>query len=152
MHCNFFNIGHRRLKLGGSVPHSLYTFLVRFQSFLTFFQSSAHLLVLASGMALLELAGNYWKWLVGSPGCLGVLPHPIMPKFCQNNPCNGNYKSKLNKMGLLLNPIVIGTRLCRTSMWSLRKVSGRLYMANHVFLACRVPWVSPMATGVTINH
>ena len=37
-------------------------------------------------------------------------------------------------------------------MWSLRKVSGRLYMANHVFLACRVPWVSPMATGVTINH
>ena len=23
---------------------------------------------------------------------------------------------------------------------------------THVFLACRVPWVSPMATGVTINH
>ena len=63
MHCNFFNIGHRRLKLGGSVPHSLYTSLVRFQPFLTFFQSSAHLLVLASGMALLELletTGNDW--------------------------------------------------------------------------------------------
>ena len=38
------------------------------------------------------------------------------------------------------------------SVWSLRKVSGHLYTANHVFLACRVPWVSPMATGVTINH
>ena len=38
------------------------------------------------------------------------------------------------------------------TVWSLRKVSGRLYTANHVFLACRVPWVSPMATGVTINH
>ena len=43
-------------------------------------------------------------------------------------------------------------RKSRKQMWSLRKVSGRLYTANHVFLACRVPWVSPMATRITINH
>ena len=116
MHCNFFNIYHKRLKLAGDILHSHCMSLVRFQTFLTFFQSSVIPGVLASGMALLEMAGNYWNRLVGSPGCLGVLPHPIMPKFCQNNPYNENYENKLNKHGLLLNPIVIGTRLCRNSM------------------------------------
>ena len=79
-------------------------------------------------------------------------PTPFYQSFAKNYPFDENDENKLNKHGLLLNPIVIGTRLCRTSMWSLRKVSGHLYTANHVFLACRVPWVSPMATGITINH
>ena len=35
---------------------------------------------------------------------------------------------------------------------TLRDVSGHVHMVLNVFLACRVPWVSPMATGVTINH
>ena len=30
---------------------------------------------------------------------------------------------------------------------SLRDVSRHLDMANHIFLACRAPWMSPMATG-----
>ena len=79
-------------------------------------------------------------------------PTPFYQSFAKNYPFDENNENKLNKHGLLLNPIVIGTRLCRTSMGSLKKVSGHLYMANHVFLACRVPWVSPMATGITINH
>ena len=79
-------------------------------------------------------------------------PTPFFAKVLPKITHVENYENKLNKIGLLLHPIVIGTRLCRTSMWSLRKVSGHLYMANHIFLACRVPWVSPMATGVTINH
>ena len=88
-------------------------------------------------------------WLSRTSGSTAP-PHftKVLPKITHDE----NNENKLNKHGLLLNPIVIGTRLCRTSMWSLRKVSGCLYMANHVFLACRVPWVSPMATGVTINH
>ena len=109
MHCNFLNIYHRRLKLGRIVPHSQCKSLVRFQPFLTFSQPSAVPGVLASGMALLQMAGNHCNRLAHSVGLLGSLPQPKMPKFCQNTPCNENYENKGNKMGLLLNPLVIGT-------------------------------------------
>ena len=81
---NFLNNYHRRLKLAGDVPHSQYKSLVRFQSFLTFFQPSAVHGVLASGMALLEMAGNHWNRLAHSVGLLGSLPQPqnakVLPK------------------------------------------------------------------------
>ena len=89
-------------------------------------------------------------WLSRTSG--SSAPTPFFAKVSPKITPMENCENKLNKIGLLQNPIGIGTRLCRTSMWSLRKVSGCLYTANHVFLACRVPWVSPMATGVTINH
>ena len=45
-----------------------------------------------------------------------------------------------------------GTDNIRLLVKALRNVSGRLHMVLNVFLACRVPWVSAMATGVTINY
>ena len=114
MHCNFLNIYYKHLKLGGITSHSQCKSLVCFQLFLTFCQPSAVPGVLASGMALLQMAGNHCNRLAHSVGLLGVCPNPKMPKFCQNTPVNENYENKGNKMGLLLNPIVIGTRLCRT--------------------------------------
>ena len=76
MHCNFLNIYHRRLKLGRIVPHSQCKSLVRFQPFLTFSQPSAVPGVLASGMALLQMAGNHCNRLAHSVGLLGSLPQP----------------------------------------------------------------------------
>ena len=99
-----------------------------------------------------QMAGNGWNWLAGSSGCLGVLPHPICQSFTKNNPFDENNENKLNKIGLLQNPIGIGTRLCRTSMWTLRSDSRWLFTVLHIFLACRVPWVSPIATGWEINQ
>ena len=85
MHCNFVNIYHRRLKLGRIVPHSQCKSLVRFQPFLTFFQPSAVPGVLASGMALLQMAGNHCNRLAHSVGLLGSLPQPqnakVLPKY-----------------------------------------------------------------------
>ena len=76
MHCNFFNNYHRQLKLGGITPHSQCKSLVRLQLFLTFSQSSVVPGVLASGMALLEMAGNHCNRLAHSVGLLGSLPQP----------------------------------------------------------------------------
>ena len=85
MHCNFLNIYHRHLKLGGITPHSQCKSLVCFQPFLTFFQPSAVPWVLASGMALLQMAGNHCNQLAHSVGLLGSLPQPqnakVLPKY-----------------------------------------------------------------------
>ena len=70
MHCNFLNIYHKRLKLGGITPHSQCKSLVCFQPFLTFSQPSAVPGVLASGMALLQMAGNHCNRLAHSVGLL----------------------------------------------------------------------------------
>ena len=85
MHCNFLNIYYKRLKLGGITPHSQCKSLVRFQSFLMFSQPSAVPGVLASGMALLQMAGNHCNRLAHSVGLLGSLPQPqnakVLPKY-----------------------------------------------------------------------
>ena len=84
MHYNFFNNYHRRLKLGGITPHSQCKSLECLQPFLTFSQSSAVPGVLASGMALLQMAGNHCNRLAHSVGLLGSLPQPknakVLPK------------------------------------------------------------------------
>ena len=84
MYCNFLNIYHRRLKLDRIVPHSQY--MVRFQPFLTFSQPSAVPGVLASGMALLQMAGNHCNQLAHSVGLLGSLPQPQNAKILQKYP------------------------------------------------------------------
>ena len=85
MHCNFLNIYYRHLKLGGITSHSQCKFVVCFQPFLTFFQPSAVPGVLASGMALLQMAGNHCNRLAHSVGLLGSLPQPqnakVLPKY-----------------------------------------------------------------------
>ena len=85
MHCNFLNIYHKCLKLSEITPHSQCKSLVRFQSFLTFSQPSAVPRVLASGMALLQMAGNHCNQLAHSVGLLGSLPQPqnakVLPKY-----------------------------------------------------------------------
>ena len=85
MHCNFLNIYYKRLKLGKIVFHSQCKSLVRFQLFLTFSQPSAVPGVLASGMALLQMAGNHCNRLAHSVGLLGSVPQPqnakVYPKY-----------------------------------------------------------------------
>ena len=85
MHCNFLNIYYRHLKLGRIVSHSQCKSLVRFQPILTFFQPSSVPGVLASGMALLQMAGNHYNRLAHSVGLLGSLPQPenakVLPKY-----------------------------------------------------------------------
>ena len=126
--------------------------LVCLYTFSSTFQSPSLSGALASGVTSFSKLANGWNQLVGPSGHLGVLSHPIYQSFTKNNPYIENNENKLNKIGLLQNPIAIGTRLCKTSMQTLRSVSRWLFMVLHIFLACRVPWVSPMATGVTINH
>ena len=85
MHYNFLNIYHRRLKLGEITSHSQCNSLVCYQLFLMFFQPSAVPGVLASGMALLQMAGNHCNRLAHSVGLLGSLPQPqnakVLPKY-----------------------------------------------------------------------
>ena len=85
MQCNLLNIYYRRLKLGKIALHSQYKVLVCFQPFLTFSQPSAVPGVLASGMALLQMAGNHCNRLAHSVGLLGSLPQPqnakVLPKY-----------------------------------------------------------------------
>ena len=56
-----------------------------FQPFLTFSQPSAVPGVLASGMALLQMAGNHCNQLAHSVGLPGSLPKPqnakVLPKY-----------------------------------------------------------------------
>ena len=59
---------------------------------------------------------------------------------------NSNNADVLLNSGL--NLFDIKANLCVDSYGCPRRFLG----LTHVFLACRVPWVSPMATGVTINH
>ena len=85
MNFNFLNIYHKHLKLSGITLHSQCKSLVRFQSFLTFSQPSAVPGVLASGMALLQMAGNHCNRLAHSVELLGSLPQPqnakVLPKY-----------------------------------------------------------------------
>ena len=85
MHCNFLNIYHRCLKLGAITLYSQCKSLVRFEPFLTFSQPSAVPGVLASGMALLQMAENHCNRLAHSVGLLGSLSQPenakVLPKY-----------------------------------------------------------------------
>ena len=69
--------------------------------------------------------------------------------------CLGFEEGLKNSAGSILNweQLFIANRaIYSLQMGTLRSVSRRLFMVLHIFLACRVPWVSPMATRVTINH
>ena len=128
------------LKLLGGILQCQYKSMVPLQMFANVFGtfSSPHLCLEGWLQGWLvsanqQMAGISWLAL---QDIWEYCPIPFYQSFAKNYPFDENNENKLNKHGLLLNPIVIGTRLCRTSMWSLRKVSGHLYMANHVFLAC----------------
>ena len=63
-----------------------------------------------------------------------------------------NYQNKLNKIGLLQNPIGIGIGFVEPPCRLIQVSLGIYRVFQTFFLAFRVPWVSPMSTGVTINH
>ena len=83
--------------------------------------------------------------LLLTAGTLYLDCHPLV--LCANYSAHHGYSR--TRQGIFWQIIIIHGV---TQMQTHRSVPRRLYTVLHVFLACRVPWVSPMATGVTINH